>query len=62
MVAPITACSRSDVSTGAYLRRGLEPVLLGPGVERAIVVDQQIDGVAQVVVAAREILEPDGKN
>jgi len=48
---------------GAHLGRdiGLEQVLIGSGVERAIVVDQKIDRVAQIVVAAGEIFVPDRK-
>jgi hypothetical protein len=38
-----------------------EQIPIGSGVEGTIVVNQEIDGVAQVVMAAREILEPDGK-
>ncbi|MGY4300538.1 hypothetical protein ACVWXN_008633 [Bradyrhizobium sp. i1.4.4] len=40
---------------------GLEQILVGPGVEGTVVVDQEIDGIAQVVMAACEIVEPDGK-
>ncbi len=37
---------------------GLEQLLIGPAVEGTIVVDQEVDRVAQIVVAAREILVP----
>jgi len=48
---------------GAHLWRdiGLEQILIGPAVEGTVVVNQEIDGVAQIVMAAREILEPDRK-
>ena len=47
----------------AHLGRdiGLEQVLIGPAVERTVVVDQEVDGVAQVIMTAGVVLEPDGK-
>jgi hypothetical protein len=48
---------------GTHLGRdvGLEQILIGPDVEGPIVIDQEIDRVAQIVMASREILEPDGE-
>ncbi len=48
---------------GTHLRRdvGFEQILIGSGIEGAIVVDEEIDRVAQIVMAACEILEPDRK-
>jgi len=48
---------------GADLGRdiGLEQVLVGSAVEGTVVVDQEVNGVAQVVMAAGVILVPDRK-
>jgi hypothetical protein len=56
----VQALGRVD-DDGAHLGGdiGLEQRLVGPGIERTVVVDQEIDGVAQIVMAAGEILEPD---
>ncbi|MGY3077761.1 hypothetical protein ACVWZZ_004132 [Bradyrhizobium sp. LM6.10] len=40
---------------------GLEQILIGPDVEGPIVINQEIDRVAQIVMGSREILEPDGE-